>query len=136
MPRANLSLWTSSFSERHACTFTISCQVSTSMGSLLPSLATLELHEISTPATCVFVFDTSSHFADTVKRKAKRKLAGGGITPSCVDWPGAHITMNDVRSVICICTRLERLLRIRMGKPRNTARGAGQGRQKRGTCGV
>lgn len=55
------------------------------MGSLLPSLVTLEVHVISTPAVCVFVLDTDPEFADTVKRKDKRKLAGGGNTPVCVD---------------------------------------------------
>jgi hypothetical protein len=71
----------------------------------------------------------SSHFADTMKKKDKRKLAGGGVTRFCMDCGlkpapgqngygrGAHITMNGAVSVICICcTRLERPSQDRHGK--------------------
>ncbi|KAK3933530.1 hypothetical protein QBC46DRAFT_401881 [Diplogelasinospora grovesii] len=71
----------------------------------------------------------SSHFADTMMKKGKRKLAGGGISRFCVECglkpppgqngysPGTHITRNGVVSVICIyCTCLARPSQDRDGK--------------------
>jgi len=71
----------------------------------------------------------SSHFADTMKKKDKRKLAGGGVTRFCMDCGlkpapgqngygrGTYITINSAVSVICICcTRLEPPSHDRYGK--------------------